>query len=107
RLREALRREQRAVEKAAEEAEALQPKLDDALRAAYRKGSKSSVKEAVSTVKGALSIGRNLRALAQGITTDILNLPVPKGTQIMVDKWSSQVGQVKVTIVNVSKYTDM
>lgn len=109
RLREALRRERRAAEDAAAEAEALQPKLDDSIRAAYRKGSKSDVKEAVSTVKGALSIGRNLRALAYGITTDInlLNLPVPKGTQMMVDKWSSQIGRVKVTIVNVNKYTDM
>jgi Domain of unknown function (DUF4157) len=107
RLREALRRERRAAEDAAAEAEALQPKLDDSIRAAYRKGSTSDVKEAVSTVKGALSIGRNLRALAQGITTDILSLPVPKGTQMMVDTWSSQIGRVKVTIVNVSKYTDM
>jgi hypothetical protein len=107
RLREALRREQRAAEKAIEEAEALQPKLDDALRAAYRKGSKSSVKETVSAVKSALSIGRNLRALAEGITTDILSLPVPKGKVMTVDRWSSQIGQVKITIINVSKYTDM
>jgi Domain of unknown function (DUF4157) len=107
RLHEALRREQRAAERAAEEVEALQPKLDDALRAAYRQGSTSSVKDAVSAVKSALSIGRNIRALAEGITTDILSLPVPKGTQMMVDRWSSQIGRVKVTIVNVSKYTDM
>jgi hypothetical protein len=107
RLRESLRSERRAAEKAAEEAEALQPKMDDALRAAYRKGSASSVKDVVSTAKSALSIGRNLRALAQGITTDIFKLDVPKGTVIAVDKWSSQIGQVKVTIVNVSKYTDM
>ncbi len=109
RLREALRRERRAAEEAAAEAEALQPKLDDSIRAAYRKGSRSDVKEAVSTVKGALSIGRNLRTLAYDITTDInlLNLPVPKGTKMMVDKWSSQIGRVKVTIVNVNKYTDM
>jgi len=107
RLREALRREQRAAEKAAEEAEALQPKLDDSLRAAYRKGNTSSVKDAVSTVKGALSIGRNLRALASGITTDIFSLPVPKGTVIGIDKWSSQIGQIKITIINVNKYTDM
>ena len=107
RLRDALRREQRAAEEAAEEAEALQPKMDDALRAAFRKGSSSSVKEAVSTVKSAISIGRNLRSLAEGITTDILSLPVPKGTQMAVDQWSSQIGRVKVTIVNVNKYSNM
>ena len=107
RLREALRRELHAAQKAAAEAEALQPKLDDALRAAYRKGSTSSVKEAVSTVKGALSIGRNIRALAESITTDIGNLSVPKGAVMTIDKWSSQIGSVKVTIINVSKYTDM
>ena len=107
RLRESLRRERRAVEKAAEEAEALQPKLNDALRAAYRTGSTGSVKDVVSTGKSALSVGRNLRALAQSITEDFLRLDVPKGTVITVDRWSSQIGQVKVTIVNVSKYTDM
>jgi hypothetical protein len=107
RLRESLRREKRAVEKAAEEAEALQPKLNDALREAYRRGSTGSVKDVVSTVKSALSIGRNLRALAYGIATDIANLDVPKGTVMTIEKWSSQIGQVRVTIVNVSKYTDM
>jgi hypothetical protein len=107
RLRQALRNELLAAQRAAEEAEALQPKLDDALRAAYRKGSTSSLKEAVSTVKGGLSIGRNIRALAELITTDIGKLSVPKGAVMMIDKWSSQIGSVKVTIVNVSRYTDM
>ena len=107
RLRESLRRERRAAEKAAEEAEALQPALDDALRTAYRKGSTSSVKDVVSTAKSALSIGRNIRSLAQSISTDIAKLDVPRGTIIAVDRWSSQIGQVKVTILNVSKYTDM
>lgn len=106
-LREALRREQRAAEKAADEVEAMQPKLDDAMRAAYRKGSTSSLKETVSTVKSALSIGRNIRALAYGIATDIAKLDVPKGTVMAVDRWTSQIGSVKVTVVNVSKYTDM
>jgi hypothetical protein len=107
RLREALRAEQREAERAAEEADALQPKLDDALRAAFRKGSATTVKDAVGTVKSALSIGSNLRALADGITTDIMNLPVPKGTVMAVDQWTSQIGRVKVTLVNVGKYTDM
>jgi hypothetical protein len=107
RLRESLRAEQRAAEQAAEQAEALQPALDDAMRSAFRKGSASTVSDTVSTVKSAISIGRNLRTLAAGITTDLLDLPVPKGTKMMVDTWSSQIGRVKVTIVNVNKYTDM
>jgi hypothetical protein len=106
-LREALRREHRAAESAADEAEAMQPKLDDAMRAAYRKGTTSSLKEAVSTTKSALSIGRNIRALAYGIATDIAGLDVPKGTVMTVDRWTSRIGSVKVTVVNVSKYTDM
>ena len=85
----------------------MQPRLDEAMRAAFRKGDSSAVKDAVSTVKSALSIGRNIRSLAAGITTDLLGLPVPSGTKVMVDTWSSQIGRVKVTIVNVNKYTDM
>ncbi|MCD5341573.1 hypothetical protein LR392_04935 [Arthrobacter sp. AK04] len=109
RLHDALRRELRAAEAAAKEAEALQPMLDDAVRAAYRKGSTSSIKEVFGTVKSSLSIGSNLRTLALGITTDmhLLNLPVPQGAQMTIDNWSSQIGRVKVTIVHVSKYTDM
>jgi hypothetical protein len=106
-LADALRAELRAAEKAAEEVEAMQPRLDDAMRAAFRKGDSSAVKDAVSTVKSALSIGRNIRSLAAGITTDLLSLPVPSGTKMMVDTWSSQIGRVKVTIVNVNKYTEM
>lgn len=106
-LADALQAELRAAEKAAEEVEAMQPRLDDAMRAAFRKGDSTAVKDAVSTVKSALSIGRNIRSLAAGITTDLLGLPVPSGTKVMVDTWSSQIGRIKVTIVNVNKYTDM
>jgi hypothetical protein len=105
-IKEALWREHDAAIKAAEEAEALQPALDDALRAAYRKGSSSTVKDAVSTVKGALSVGRNLRTLAAGITTDIMSLPLARGTQMHVDLWTSQIGTPRVTIINVGKYTE-
>ncbi|GAA4759453.1 DUF4157 domain-containing protein [Actinomycetospora chibensis] len=107
RLRAALVAEQRAAEKAAAAAEALQPRLDDALRVAYRMGDSSAVKTAVSTVKTGLSAARNLNTLARDITTDIFKLPLPKGTTMSIDRWSSQIGRVKVTIVNVGKYTDM
>lgn len=106
-LADALRAELRAAERAADEVEAMQPRLDDTMRSAFRKGDSSAVKEAVSTVKSALSIGRNIRSLASGITTDLLNLSVPSGTKMMVDTWSSQIGRVKVTIINVNKYTEM
>lgn len=106
-LADALRAELRAAEKAAAEVEAMQPTLDDAMRAAFRKGDSGTVKDAVSTVKSALSIGRNIRSLAASITTDLLGLPVPSGTKMMVDTWSSQIGRVNVTIVNVGKYTAM
>ncbi len=105
-IKEALWREHDAAVKAAEEAEALQPALDDALRAAYRKGSSSTVKDAVSTVKGAISVGRNISTLAAGITKDIMGLPVPSGTNIYVDHWTSQIGRTKITIINVGKYTE-
>ena len=105
-IKEAFWREHDAAVKAATEAEDLQPALDDALRAAYRKGSSSTVKEAVSTVKGALSIGRNLRTLAAGITEDIMGLPLGKGTKMSVDLWTSQIGTPKITIDNVGKYTE-
>ena len=105
-IKEALWREHDAAVKAAEEAEALQPALDDALRAAYRKGSSSTVKEAVSTVKGALSVGRNLRSLAADITKDIMGLPLSSGTKIYVDHWTSQIGRPKITIINVGKHTE-
>ena len=105
-IKDALWREHDAAVKAAEEAEALQPALDDTLRAAYRKGSSSTVKEAVSTVKGALSVGRNIRSLAADITKDIAGLPIASGTQIYVDHWTSQIGRPKITIINVSKYTE-
>jgi hypothetical protein len=105
-IKEALWREHDAAVKAAEQAEALQPALDDALRAAYRKGSDSTVKEAVSTVKGALTVGRNLRSLAADITKDILGLPIASGTKIYVDHWTSQIGRPKITIINVGKYTE-
>ena len=106
-IKDALWREHDAALKAAEEAEALQPAFDDALRAAYRKGSSNTVKEVVSAVKGALSVGRNLQKLAADITKEIMGLPVPSGTKIHVDHWTSQVGKSNVIIVNISKYTDM
>jgi hypothetical protein len=105
-IKEALWREHAAAVKAAEEAEALQPALDDALRAAYRKGSSSTVKEAVSTVKSAISVGRNIRSLAADITKDIMGLPIASGTKIYVDHWTSQIGRPKITIINVGKYTE-
>jgi hypothetical protein len=105
-IKEALWREHDAAVEAAKEAEALQPALDDALRAAYRRGSNSTVKDVVSTVKGALSIGRALRQLAADITTDIMRLPLASGTKIYVDHWTSQIGKPKITIINVGKYTD-
>ena len=105
-IKEALWREHDAAVKAAEEAEALQPALDDAMRAAYRKGSSSSVKDVVSTVKGALSVGRNLRTLAAEITKDIMRLSLASGTKIFVDTWTSQIGTPRITIINVGKYTD-
>lgn len=106
-IAEALRAELRAAERAADEVEAMQPRLDDAMRSAFRKGDSSTVKDAVSTVKSALSVGRNIRSLAAGISNDLLGLQVPSGTKMMVDTWSSQIGRVKVTIVNVDKYTTM
>lgn len=105
-IKDALWRERAAAVKAAEEAEALQPALDDAMRAAYRKGDSSTVKEVVSTVKGALSVGRSLRSLAADITTDIMGLPLASGTKIYVDHWTSQIGTPKITIINVGKYTE-
>lgn len=106
-LREAYRRAERAAETAADEAEALQPKLDDALRAAFRKGSSSTVKEAVSTVKGAISIGRNLRQLAVDISKELLKLTPPSGTQIYIRQPWDLNRPIRVEIVAVSKYTDM
>lgn len=106
RIKEALWREHEAAVKTAEEAETLQPALDDALRAAYRKGSSSTVKEVVSTVKGALSVGSNLRTLAANIITDIMGLPIASGTKVFVDHWTSQIGTPKITIINVGKYTE-
>jgi hypothetical protein len=106
-LRESYRSAQRAAEKAAEEAEALQPKLDDALRAAFRKGSSSTVKEAVSTVKSAISIGRNLRTLAFDISKEIFNLSPPSGTKIYVRQPWDLNRPIRLELVNVSRYTDM
>lgn len=106
-IKEALWREHDAAVKVAEEAEALQPAMDDALRAAYRKGSTSTVKEVISTVKGAISIGRSIRTLAADITKDIAGLPLASGTKIYVDHWTSQIGTPKITIINVGKYTEM
>ncbi|MGZ5442171.1 MAG: eCIS core domain-containing protein [Thermoanaerobaculia bacterium] len=105
-IKEALWREHDAAVKAAEEAEALQPALDDALRAAFRKGSSSTVKEAVSTVKGAISVGGAIRSLAAGIITEIMGLPLASGTQVYVDHWTSQIGRPKITIINVGKHTE-
>jgi hypothetical protein len=106
-IKEALWREHDAAVRAAEAAEAAQPAMDDAMRAAYRKGSTSTVKEVVSTIKSALSIGRNLRSLAADITKDILGLPIASGTKVFVDNWTSQIGTTKTTVINVGKYTDM
>jgi len=105
-IKDALWREHAAAVKAAEEAEALQPAMDHALRAAYKKGSSSTLKQTVSTVKGAISVGRSMRALAAGITTDILKIPVLSGTQFYVGHWTEQMGRPKLTIINISKYTD-
>lgn len=118
RLRAALNAELRAAEKAAEEAEAMQPVLAEAMRAAFRKGSSHTVKDTLSTVKTALSMGRSIRSLAGSITTDLSELAnavdtrvpalsVPSGTVMTVDRWSSQIGQVRVTVVNVGQYTEM
>jgi hypothetical protein len=106
-LREAYRRAERATEAAADAAEALQPKLDDALRAAFRKGSSSTLKEAVSTVKGAISIGRNLRTLAVDISKEFLRLTPPSGTQMYIRQPWDLNRPIRVEIVAVSKYTDM
>jgi hypothetical protein len=105
-IKDALWREHDAAVKAAEDAETLEPAMDDTLRTAYRKGSSSTVKDAVSTVKGAISIGRNIRSLAADITAEISGLPFARGPQMYVDHWTSQIGRVKVTIVNVGKYTE-
>ena len=118
RLRAALNAELRAAEKAADEAEAMQPALAEAMRAAFAKGSSHTVKDTLSTVKTALSMGRSIRSLARSITTDLSELAnavdtgvpalsVPSGTVMTVDRWSSQIGQVRVTVVNVGKYTEM
>jgi hypothetical protein len=106
-LREAYRRAERAAQAAADEAEALQPKLDDALRAAFRKGDSSAVKEAVSTVKGAISVGRNLRTLAFDISKELLKLKPPSGTQMYIRQPWDITKPIRVEIVSVSKYTDM
>jgi hypothetical protein len=118
RLRAALNAELRAAEKAADEAEAMQPALAEAMRAAFRKGSSHTVKDTLSMVKTSLSMGRSIRSLARSITTDLSALgnavdagvpalSVPSGTVMTVDRWSSEIGQVRVTVVNVGKYTEM
>ncbi len=105
-IKAALWRMHDAAIKAAEEAEALQPALDDAMRAAYRKGSSNALKDVVSTLKSSISIGRNIRSLAADITKDIMGLPLASGTKLYVDHWSSQIGKPKITIINVGKYTE-
>src|SRR4029078_4069639 len=88
--------------KAAEQAEALQPALDDAMRAAYRKGSSSTVKDVVSTVKGALSVGRNLRTLAQEITNDLMALMGPKDYVL----WGGVVVTFESPKISIGKYAE-
>lgn len=105
-IKEALWREHDATVRAAQQAEALRPALDAALRAAYRRGSNRTLEEAVSAVKGALSIGRSIRSLAAGITTDILGLPIASGTKVYVDHWMARIGHPKITIINVGKHTE-
>ena len=96
----------------------MQPVLAEAMRTAFRKGSSHTVKDTLSTVKTALSMGRSIRSLARSITTDLSELgnavdarvpalSVPSGAVMTVDRWSSQIGQVRVTVVNVGKYTEM
>ena len=106
-LRDAWRRAERAAERAAEEAEALQPRFDDALRSAFRQGSAGTVKDAVSAIKSAVSIGRNLRSLAYDISKEILKLEIPSGTKMWIQRPWDITKPIKVQIISVSKYTDM
>jgi hypothetical protein len=106
-LRAAWRAAERAAGQAAEQAEAMPAKFDDALRASFRKGDSSAVKEVVGAIKSALSIGRNLHTLAFDISTELLRLDVPAGTQMRVSYPADPTRPIKVQIVSVSKYTDM
>jgi hypothetical protein len=106
-LRTALRDAQRQADRAAEEADGMAGQLDDAFRAAFRGGSSKTVKDVVSAVKSCISIGRNLRALAAGIGTEILKLDIPSGTKMFVNIPYYTTRPIRVEIVNVGKYTDM
>jgi hypothetical protein len=80
---------------------------DDALRIAFRKGSSSTVKDAVSTIKSGISIGRNLRSLAFDISKELLKLSPPSGTKMWIQRPWNLNKPIKVQIISVGKYTDM
>jgi hypothetical protein len=106
-LRESWRGARREAERAAEDADAMAARMDDALRAAFRTGGSSTIKDVVSAVKSCISIGRNLRALAEGIGREILRLDIPSGTKMFVNIPYFTNLPIQVQVVNVAKYTDM
>lgn len=65
--RQALWRAEAEAEAAAAQAETLRPKLDDVLRAAYRTGEESRIREAADVIGTALDIGMGLHELAREI----------------------------------------
>ena len=105
-LRSAWRQAQRAAEASAEEAEALEPRLADGLRTAFRKGSSSTLKNTVGAVKSALSIGRNLRSLSFDISKELLKLSPPSGVKVFVVPSLDLTEDIKIKIIDVGKYTN-
>ena len=104
-LRKAWWQAQREAEQAAAQAEAIPGQMDDALRAAFRKGSSATVKDVVQAGKSALSIGRNLRQLAYDMSKELLKLDLPKNTTIYRIP-TNPLKPVSIELVAVTKYTD-
>ncbi len=64
---ESLRQAQRDADAAAEEVEKLKPKFDDALRAAYRTGEESAIKEALHMIGTGLDLGVAMHELSREV----------------------------------------
>ena len=68
---ESLRQAQQDAEAAADQAEKLKPRSDDALRAAYRSGEESAIKEALHMAGTALDLGVAMHELSREISESI------------------------------------
>ena len=95
-VKDELKHEREAATKAAKKAKALLPRMDDALRAAFRQGSHNTLREVASTVGSVISTGSDLHSLATAIADEIYRLPIAKDPKHWMYKPNSP--QIKRTI---------